>query len=133
MKKATLIIAGFVLLGMLLVNGAGCGDSGAQTGAGDTSAAVTDGKTAAGGGKNITVRMIGNKFDPAEMTVARGTTVTWSNEDSVEHTVTAANGAFDSGKLKSGQNFGYTFNEVGTFEYRCTIHPSMTGKITVTE
>ena len=84
-------------------------------------------------GENVQVSMKGTNFTPASISVKKGTTVTWSNEDSVDHTVTADKGAFNSDKMKNGVNFGYTFNEPGTFDYHCTIHPSMKGTVTVTE
>jgi plastocyanin len=58
--------------------------------------------------------------------------VTWSNEDSVGHTVTANGGAFGSGTIAPGTSFTRTFATAGTFAYHCSIHPSMTGTITVT-
>jgi plastocyanin len=66
--------------------------------------------------------------------VAPGTAVTWSNEDEAVHTVAANDGSFDSGRLALGALFSHTFNEPGTFEYSCTIHPtSMQARVVVTE
>ena len=76
-----------------------------------------------------TVENIDFSFYPAEVIIAKGGTVTWKQQDSTEHTVTGA--GFDSGKLTQGQTFSHTFNEVGTYEYRCTVHPSMKGKVIV--
>src|SRR5690348_6430534 len=76
-------------------------------------------------------------FDPANMTVKVGTTVVWTNKDSASHTVTSGNpsagpsGTFDSGLIKSDNTFQYKFSSAGTTEYFCTIHPWMTGKVTV--
>jgi nitrite reductase (NO-forming) len=75
--------------------------------------------------------------DPADyavnvLTVAMGTTVTWVNEDSVMHTVTDVNGAFDSGFLETGDSWSYTFDDVGEFEYFCLPHPWMKAKVVVT-
>ncbi len=69
-------------------------------------------------------------FDPPTITIKTGTTVTWTNDDSVSHTVTS-DGNFDSGTLDRGETFSHTFDEEGTFSYICTIHPRMTGKIIV--
>lgn len=74
----------------------------------------------------------GFAFDPATITVAKGTTVTWMNMDSASHTVVAAGNAFSSGNLNNGQSYEHTFDETGTFEYKCVIHPSMSGKVIVT-
>jgi plastocyanin len=59
--------------------------------------------------------------------------VTWTNEDSVPHTVTARTDDFDSGMMQNGDTFSLTFDEPGTFDYFCAIHPSMTGTVTVSE
>lgn len=71
-------------------------------------------------------------FSPAEITVKRGIKITWTNEDVVEHTVTSQNN-FDSGLLAQNQSYSRTFDQTGTFEYRCTPHASMMGKIIVTD
>ena len=74
-------------------------------------------------------------FSPANITVKKGTTVTWTNQDSTAHTVTETDGKDGpgSGNLDQGKSYSFTFNTVGTFSYDCSIHPSMTGKVTVTE
>jgi len=74
----------------------------------------------------------GNSFNPGTLTVKVGTTVTWTNNDSYAHTVTADDSTFDSGNLDSGKSFTYTFSKVGTYSYHCTIHPYMTAKVVVT-
>jgi len=68
-------------------------------------------------------------FNPAATTIKKGTTVTWTNNDSALHQIKSA--TFNSGQLGKGQSFTATFNDVGTFDYSCAIHPSMTGKIIV--
>ncbi|AJM92075.1 plastocyanin/azurin family copper-binding protein [Nitrosopumilus piranensis] len=74
---------------------------------------------------------------PYEVTVAVGTTVTWSNDDTAAHTVTSGNvnsgptGVFDSGLFMSGATFDFTFNEAGAFDYFCMVHPWMTGIVHV--
>ena len=74
-------------------------------------------------------------FTPAKITVKKGATVTWTNHDSVAHTVTETDGqdGLKSGTLQKEESYSFTFNTVGTFKYDCTIHPSMTGTVTVTE
>ena len=69
-------------------------------------------------------------FNPDTITVTKGTTVTWTNKESAPHTVKGT--AFTSGTLNQGQSYSYTFNEAGTFEYLCGIHPSMRAKVIVT-
>ena len=70
-------------------------------------------------------------FKPAVITVSVGTTVTWTNNDSAGHTVTADDGSFTSDTLGSGATFSRTFATAGTFAYHCSIHPSMKGTVTV--
>ncbi|MEN6611085.1 MAG: cupredoxin domain-containing protein [Methanoregulaceae archaeon] len=73
-------------------------------------------------------------FVPSTLTVLPGTQITWRNEDTTVHAVSAtgnASGMFQSGDLIKGQEFSYTFGDVGTFDYICTYHPSMKGKIVV--
>ncbi len=82
---------------------------------------------------NNTVIIQSASFQPDSLTVPAGTTVTWINRDIVRHTVTSREGLFDSGRLGSGESFTYTFEEPGTFDYYCTIHPTMQGTVTVTE
>ena len=69
------------------------------------------------------------------LVVPVGATVTWSNVDTVPHTVTADDNSFDSNTLNTGQTFSHTFNNAGTFTYFCKIHgkPSMSGTVRVTD
>src|SRR5689334_12263642 len=71
-------------------------------------------------------------FQPAELTVAAGTTLTWTNHDGAPHTVTFRNGMADSGTLSPGQTFSYTFATPGSFAYYCRIHPNMVAEVKVT-
>jgi plastocyanin len=82
--------------------------------------------------KPNTVLIKGFAFDPATITVTKGTTITWMNMDTVAHTVVATGNDFSSGNLNNGQSYSHTFNEAGTFEYKCGIHPNMSGKVIVT-
>jgi plastocyanin len=84
----------------------------------------------AGGGGGGTVRMAGLAFAPATVTVARGATVVFDNEDTAPHTVTARSGGVDSGVIDPGRQFSLTVSD--GFDYFCSIHPSMTAKIAVT-
>jgi plastocyanin len=71
-------------------------------------------------------------FEPAEARVAAGTTIVWTNQDLVPHTVTLRNGMADSGLMRPGQAFSHTFASPGVFEYYCRVHPSMVGSVVVT-
>ncbi len=79
------------------------------------------------------VTISGFAFGPATITVPVGTTVTWTHNDSPPHTVSSRDAVFDSGNLPPGATFSYTFEQNGTFEYYCKIHPYMTAKIIVGE
>jgi len=69
----------------------------------------------------------------APLTITVGTTVEWTNEDSMAHTVTASNGAFDSGNLDQGATYSFTFTQDGTYNYVCKYHGNMKGQIVVTK
>jgi plastocyanin len=78
-----------------------------------------------------TVSIASFSFQPAALTVSVGTTVTWTNNDSASHTVTADDGSFKSGTLGKGGTFSQTFATAGTFTYHCAFHSSMKATITV--
>lgn len=85
-------------------------------------------------GATVNIDVQGFKF-PANMDVAKGTTVTWTNKDTAAHTVTSGtrptkDGKFD-GQIAAAGTFSFTFTEAGTYQYFCTIHSSMNGTITV--
>jgi plastocyanin len=86
-----------------------------------------EGAPAAAGG---TVKMAGLAFAPGTLTVAKGSTVVFDNDDTAPHTVTARSGGVDSGVLDPGRQFSLTATE--GFDYFCTIHPSMTATIVAT-
>lgn len=71
-------------------------------------------------------------YEPSQLTVSAGTTVTWTNYGSTPHTVTSDDGKFNSGNIAPGAQYSYTFAQPGSYPYHCTIHPSMKGTITVT-
>ena len=99
---------------------AGCGDDDDDDGGGG------------GGGGAAEVSMEGIAFQPAEVTVSAGDTVTWTNNDSVGHDVTADSfSSGDPGGMASGDTFEQTFEEAGTFDYVCTVHPGMEGTVVV--
>jgi plastocyanin len=77
-----------------------------------------------------TVKMAGLAFAPGTLTVARGSTVVFDNDDTAPHTVTARSGGVDSGVLDPGRQFSTIVTD--GFDYFCSIHPSMTAKIAVT-
>src|SRR5215217_4772261 len=70
-------------------------------------------------------------FDPADVAVEPGSTITWTNNGDEPHTVTADDGSFDSGVLNPGDSYTVAFGGQGTVTYHCTIHPEMRGSVTV--
>ena len=94
------------------------------------SAAGGAGGAPAAGTPAVTIK--GFAFNPATITVPAGTTISWTNEDGVRHTVTLDSGATTSDALSTGATWSQTFTAAGTFPYHCSIHPSMKGSVTVT-
>lgn len=113
-----------------------------------TSASATPTPTSTSGGDDtstggVKVTIADSTFSPSKVEVQAGTTVTWTNNDALPHTVTstvtddvdsATSGLFDSGTLQTGESFSYTFKKAGDYPYECTIHASMAsmhGKVEV--
>src|SRR4051812_28096579 len=69
-------------------------------------------------------------FQPAELKIKVGTTVTWTNRDDIPHTVVSA-GKFRSKTLDTDDKFSFTFTNAGDYKYFCSLHPHMTGMIKV--
>jgi plastocyanin len=70
-------------------------------------------------------------FTPQEITVTTGTKVTWVNRDDIPHTVVSTTDAFKSKALDTDDQYSFTFDKPGGYEYFCSIHPRMTGKVVV--
>jgi len=83
----------------------------------------------AAGGPEVSIANF--NFTPANLTVPVGTTVVWTNNDDVEHTITTSNSAISSPAVPSDGEFSFTFTEPGIYSYFCAIHPFMTAKVTV--
>ena len=77
------------------------------------------------------VSLAGRSFNPAVLEVTVGDTVTWINDDDTEHTVSAIDGAFDSGELAQGASFSFTFDSPGEYRYLCLFHSEMQATIVV--
>ncbi|MCS6848946.1 MAG: G8 domain-containing protein [Anaerolineae bacterium] len=80
---------------------------------------------------NTNVTIAGFAYSPKQAVVRVGDTVTWTNNDSAPHTVTASDASFDSGTLGQGGVYSRTFGATGVFSYFCAIHPSMVGSVRV--
>lgn len=70
-------------------------------------------------------------FAPVDLNIAIGTKVTWVNDDQIPHTVMETHRAFHSAALDTNDSFSFEFDNPGTFEYFCALHPQMIGKIVV--
>jgi plastocyanin len=70
-------------------------------------------------------------FAPATIAVEKGTSIVWTNQDDIPHTVADIKGRFKSPVLDTGDKWEHTFTEIGVYDYFCTIHPHMTGKVVV--
>ena len=93
-------------------------------------------ETAGGTSSSVTIPMgaedLGNRaYNPGEVSVAIGGTVTWVNMDRESHTSTSNSSRWDSGIIAPGRQFSSTFPTAGTFQYHCAIHPGMVGTVVV--
>ena len=109
--------------------------SSSSAGAGSSGQTIMMSKGAGSGQACVSSK---NCFDPSTLTVSPGDTVTWKNMDTVSHTVTSGNPTdnqtgtvFDSGLVKPGDTFTFTFKDAGTYHYFCQVHPWMTGMVVV--
>lgn len=96
----------------------------------DAAARANDDGKAATGAQAVQIHNF--SFGPGTLTIPAGTIVTWTNLDSVAHTATADNGAFNSGNIAPNDSFSFRFDTPGTYVYNCSYHPSMQGTIVVT-
>lgn len=110
----------------LAVFGASCSSKKVTTNASPANTVSTGVTT-----QNVQIMNMG--FSPIDLTILKGQTVIWTNNDSVGHTVTGDNGGPASGTIADGGTYSYTFNTAGTFAYHCAIHPTMIGSISVVE
>jgi plastocyanin len=115
-------------------SGAATTSGGASTSGGGASTSGGGGASGQGAGGSVGVKMQNIAFSPTTVTVKVGQKITWTNEDSVPHNVTAKSGAsFASSTFNKGGTFSFTPTKAGTINYVCTIHPGMNGTIVVTK
>jgi len=118
----------FVLAAAIAIVAAACSSSGGD----EVTTSSGDAATTSAGAGDGSVNIKDFTFSPGTITVAAGTTVTWTNNESgVPHTTTSDDGVWESETLQPGDDFTTTFAEPGTFTYFCSIHPSMTATIVV--
>ena len=116
MKRLLLLVVLLVIALLVFVSAAGAQDSGVEA------VPVQDARS---------VGIGDNFFDPPDGTVEPGSTITWTNNGARPHTVTADDGSFDSGRLNPGDSYTVAFDGQGTVTYHCTIHPEMSGSVSV--
>ena len=133
MKVRALLLT--AVIGMTLLGACSSDDSGSDSAATTASAAAGANTTSGSGGEatgdGASVVASDLAFNPAELTVAVGETITFTNNDGFAHTFTADNGEFDSDNVDSGGTFEYTPEAAGEIPFLCKIHSNMTGTITV--
>ncbi len=113
------VLAAVAAVGLL----AGCGGSKPGSGTNTQSSSASNGAAPTVVVKNFS-------FMPGNLTVNKGTKVTWKFEDNVQHNVTATDNKFKSKNIQTG-SYSYTFNTAGKYSYYCSIHQYMKGNITV--
>ncbi len=118
-KKIIWVVVSFLLMVALVL--ASCGPAAPGEQEEETTAPV--------GPTEHQVNMKNFAFQPRELTIKVGDTVTWTEQDSVSHTTTGD--IWDSGTLSQGQTHSKTFDKAGTYDYDCSYHPSMKGKVIV--
>ena len=113
-----------VILALLALGVAACGggDGGGEQGA--SSEGCPDGA--------VMIKMADIKFDPEDASADAGQDICWTNEDSIDHNVVAECGAsFKSELFGKGETFTTKVDNAGSVDYVCTIHPGMTGTLTI--
>jgi plastocyanin len=106
----------------------GCGGSDNSS----SSSSSTPAASSSSSGGGVAIKMANIAFDPKAVTVKVGQKITWTNDDSTNHNVTADSGAdFKSKDFGKGATFDFTPEKAGTIKYECTLHPGMTATITV--
>jgi plastocyanin len=126
-----------VISGVLIVAAACGGNYSSSTPASPTPAPSAAAPPASGGQSSSVSIPVGAAalgtaaFAPDALTVDAGTTVTWTNTDSVAHTSTSDVSGWDSGIVAPGGQFSRSFQTAGTYQYHCAIHPGMVGTVVV--
>jgi len=110
----------------------GCGGQAAAQPAATATITLAPTATAGPAVATTTVAIRNFAFSPPDITVPVGATVTWTNNDIEQHTVTADDKSFDSDTVNNGKGYTFTFSKAGTFKYTCLIHPDMIGQVIVT-
>src|SRR3954447_22200907 len=97
-----------------------------------TTTTTAAGQSSASGSSGATTNTVVFAFQPQEVAVKVTQPVTWMTTDGTEHNIVDDGGAFKDGPVKTGTAFSHPYPTAGTFKFHCSIHPSMTGTVTVT-
>ncbi len=124
-------IVATIVLGVLMVACGGTAGSGTTAPGTVAPTTTSSAPTTTTPVATAAVDVSGFAFHPVDLTIAAGTTVTWTNDDSVTHTTTSDTGVWSS-SLSAGATAQVVFDTPGVFTYHCAIHSSMTATITVT-
>ena len=127
-ERRVLLAIGILLMAMTVFNGCSKPDEDDDTN-GNNNGNNNGGNN--GGTAANEVLMSGSAFTPSTITVTAGTTVKWTNDDGVNHTVTSNTGIFNSGTIGNNGTYSYTFSAAGTYLYHCALHAGMTGTVVV--
>lgn len=127
-----LLGAGLIMLLALVLNGCGGGDGSTYDGSNNTSSTVKTVTCPASGTTDVAIENFA--YSPGSVSVSVNSVVKWSNLDSSTHTVTSttapSGGSFDV-QVNPGSSVCLSFTAAGTYNYHCSIHPSMTGSVAV--
>jgi amicyanin len=122
-----------LLMSLLAVLLPACGEGARGTAGGNDDATAPGVPGAAAGSESQQISIVDFKYVPDTLTVQVGTKVTWTNRDDMPHTVTspAKPKALDSGAFDTDDRFSHVFTDPGTYDYLCTLHPQMRGRVIV--
>ena len=132
MRKWLAFVIAYLALGLVV---AGCGGDDEEDGGGGGGAATEEQRANRGRGAEVSMQNV--QFEPADVTIEAGETVTWTNDEAVPHDVDGSgpSGSFSSGPeggMNEGDTYRFTFEEPGRHEYVCRVHaPGMAGTVTV--
>jgi plastocyanin len=125
---AAVVLVLVAVAALIAVSGCSSGSSSSGGSSGTSSGGSSSGGGTSAGATAVSIANFA--FSPASVTIKKGDSVTWTNNDSATHTVTG-DGGISSGDIAQGKTYTKKFDTVGSFAYRCAIHPSMTGTVVV--
>jgi len=117
-SKSRFVISAFLLFSVIIISGS-CSKK--------SMADLTGGNNT--GANEVLIQNMA--FSPATITVAAGTTITWTNKDGMTHTITSDSNLFDSGNIANNGTYTHMFATAGTFAYHCSIHTDMMASVKV--